>query len=298
MGIYDRDYYRGSERGFLSNLLPEGSVCKALIIAQIVVFAAQVLTIESESLAWVTPALALNPEALFSGEIWRIFTFGFVHPSLGIFALAFNLLFLWYFGNDLEQMYGSVEFLCFYLASIVLGGLVFVAAAYMRGVEANAYLLGALGPITAVTVLYAWHFPNHTVRLFMIIPIPMWLLVALEIVAALFMAREQMAYILAGAAFGSLYYKKQWRLSGLIPNLRSWTARPKRRAKLRVFDPDGDREPVGVFAPKSNPSVDEHLEAKVDAVLEKMARNGKESLSDQERQILLQASEIYRRRRS
>ena len=50
-------------------------------------------------------------------------------------------------------------------------------------------------------------------------------------------------------------------------------------------------------APGPN-DVDEHLEAKVDAVLEKMGRNGKESLTTAERDILLRASEIYRKKRT
>ena len=44
-------------------------------------------------------------------------------------------------------------------------------------------------------------------------------------------------------------------------------------------------------------SVDEHLEAKLDEVLQKVQRHGKESLTDGEREILLKASEIYKKRR-
>ena len=55
--------------------------------------------------------------------------------------------------------------------------------------------------------------------------------------------------------------------------------------------------PVGVAtAPK--PDVDEHLEAKLDQVLEKVARYGQDSLTDSERQILFRASEVYKRKRS
>ena len=43
--------------------------------------------------------------------------------------------------------------------------------------------------------------------------------------------------------------------------------------------------------------VDEHLEAKLDEVLQKVQRHGKESLTDGEREILLKASEIYKKRR-
>jgi hypothetical protein len=56
---------------------------------------------------------------------------------------------------------------------------------------------------------------------------------------------------------------------------------------------------VAVPAVASPPPVgDEQLEAKLDAVLEKVARSGKDSLTDGERQILLRASEVYKRRRS
>jgi hypothetical protein len=44
--------------------------------------------------------------------------------------------------------------------------------------------------------------------------------------------------------------------------------------------------------------IDEHLEAKLDQVLEKVLRSGRESLTKEETQILLKASEVYKKRRS
>jgi hypothetical protein len=43
--------------------------------------------------------------------------------------------------------------------------------------------------------------------------------------------------------------------------------------------------------------MDEHLEAKLDVVLEKVKKHGQESLNEDERAILFRASEIYRKRR-
>jgi len=54
---------------------------------------------------------------------------------------------------------------------------------------------------------------------------------------------------------------------------------------------------VGAVAVGGGSSVDEHLEAKLDEVLEKVQRHGKESLTDGEREILLKAAEIYKKRR-
>jgi hypothetical protein len=44
--------------------------------------------------------------------------------------------------------------------------------------------------------------------------------------------------------------------------------------------------------------LDEHLDAKLDAVLEKLSRHGRESLTEKERDILLKASEIYKKKRT
>ncbi len=297
MGIYERDYYREDRRGMLNSVIPEGGVCKFLIVAQIVAFVFQ--WSQPEDATFVS-GLGLQLSGLLNGELWRILSFSFVHPRLDLFALIFNLIFIWYFGSDLEQMYGAIEFLCLYFATTLVGGLVFLAAAYLREAP-DMLLMGAAGPITAITVLFAWHFPSHTIRLFMILPIPMWLLAIVQIVGAIFLGREQAPYVVAAAAFGSLYYKKQWRFSGLFQGWSLWKSQQRPRTKLRAFNPDeeDDAEPVAVAAPRASaPLLDEHLEAKVDAVLEKMARNGKESLSENERQILLRASEIYRRKRT
>ena len=72
------------------------------------------------------------------------------------------------------------------------------------------------------------------------------------------------------------------------------------RVRLKLFDPEVDEhEPVAVSA-TSTPaaSMDEHLEAKLDAILEKIAKTGKESLTEKEQEILQQAAEMYKRRRS
>jgi hypothetical protein len=105
---------------------------------------------------------------------------------------------------------------------------------------------------------------------------------------------------LGGAAFGFAYFKFQWRLLNLWSGFGSWQRR-RDRPNLRVYRPEHEEEapmptPVTVAAPTSD--LDEHLEAKLDAVLEKVTKFGKDSLTDGERQILMRASEVYKRRRS
>ena len=78
--------------------------------------------------------------------------------------------------------------------------------------------------------------------------------------------------------------------------------RPRARPRLRVYHEEASQAapPVAVVEAPAATShdVDEQLEAKLDAVLEKVARFGQESLTDVERQLLLRASELYRKRRT
>src|SRR5262249_46310047 len=103
---------------------------------------------------------------------------------------------------------------------------------------------------------------------------------------------------LGGAAFAALYFQMHWRLLSFWPKFRSWKNQ-RSRPRLRVFRGDEEtREPVPVATVSSGRDVDEQLEAKLDAVLEKVARTGQSSLTDAEKQILLRASEIYKKRRT
>jgi membrane associated rhomboid family serine protease len=294
MGIYDRDYYREHSHNYLDTVLGEGPVCKFLILANALLFVVPVL-LPPPSQAAFYDALVLRAD--HAAQVWRFVTCLFVHPHLSIWTLVFTLLFLWWLGSDLEQLYGSREFLAFYLLAGVLGSGAFALAAYFGG-RPEQPIMGPSGAITAVLVLFAFHFPSYKMLLFWVVPVPIWLMVVAQIAGSV--AVDPMAHPgrvamnLAGAVFGALYYRKQWRLTGLWPTRRREPARTK---KLRVYQPEEVREPVSVAAHRDASSVDEHLEAKVDAVLEKMARTGKESLTETEREVLVKASEIYRKKR-
>src|SRR6185437_13627154 len=96
--------------------------------------------------------------------------------------------------------------------------------------------------------------------------------------------------------FGYVYYRRNWRLINWIPELRAWRRRLF-RPRLRVYREEEVRAPVGVPAATA-PAEDEQLEAKMDAILEKISRVGKENLTESERELLLRASEAIRRRRT
>jgi membrane associated rhomboid family serine protease len=317
MGIYDREYYRKEGPSYLEALIPSGQVCKWLIGINILLFVGQLITkptpdefrnlhqngleIGEKASPWgpISDALILDTAKVSHGQVWRLLTYAFLHSPATWMHIFFNMLFLWWFGSEIEELYGSKEFLAFYLVSAVIGGLAFQAQAMIQ--NAPMLSVGASGAVTAVLVLYAFHFPHATILLFFVVPVPIWLFVIFQVGqdALQLLGRTQtetaVAVHLGGAGFAALYYKFHWHVTSLWRSAQAWR-RERAKPKLRVYHPEEDEAvPVtsGVIA-----DLDEHLDAKLDAVLEKLSRHGRESLSDSERGILLRASEIYKKKRT
>jgi membrane associated rhomboid family serine protease len=307
MGIYDREYYRREGPSFLASFSERGQMCKWLIGINVIVFVLQLLTKQDlPNTGPVTDAFVLNADKVVSeGQIWRLLTYAFLHDTANVMHILFNMLFLWWFGSDIEDLYGPKEFVLFYLAAAVAGG-VFFTLAWLAGVG-GALCLGASGAVTAVLLLAAIHFPGRIILLFFVLPIPIWLFVLFNVAMDLFHFSNNLrehgdtthvavAVHLAGAAFAYVYYKGHWRILGLWQQVRGWQ-RGAFRPRLRVYREEPVQR-VPVAAVPSEVNSDEQLEAKLDAILEKVARQGRASLTESENQILMRASEVYKRRRS
>jgi membrane associated rhomboid family serine protease len=101
-----------------------------------------------------------GPEAGGAGQaptIATLFTAMFMHGS--ILHLAGNMLFLWIFGNNIEDSMSRWRFLAFYLA----GGL--VATAAQTAIDPNSTIptIGASGAVAAVLGAYLLLFPRARV---------------------------------------------------------------------------------------------------------------------------------------
>jgi membrane associated rhomboid family serine protease len=327
MGIQDRDYYRNEGPSIFDSLMPRGMMCRWLIginvvmlILQIVAQTAarpngdapklvrdehgQVVAIQpSEGV--VTDWLILDVDAVRHGQVWRLLTYAFLHSTGGwMLHLVFNMLFLWWFGSDIEQLYGGKEFLAIYLLSAFLGGVAYEIWGFAHQFRVGP-CLGASGAVTTMLILCALHYPRRTIYFFAIVPMPIWLFaifnVLLDFAGFLDVGDRSVAFCvhLAGAGFAVAYYKWQGSIVGTLSEI-FWWKKSRTRARLKLFNPDPDNEEAVAVSANSAPqaAADEYLEAKADAVLEKILKSGKESLTTQEQEILKQAAAMYKRRRS
>lgn len=113
---------------------------------------------------------ACLPQAIADrNELLSMFSSMFLHA--GVFHVGLNMLFLWIFGNNVEDRLGHVTFLLFYLA----GGVVSVYAFAFLNQEVIAPLIGASGAIAAVLGGYILMFPRARVHTY--VPFPLYLLV-------------------------------------------------------------------------------------------------------------------------
>lgn len=93
-------------------------------------------------------------------DVYTLVTSMFVH---GGFAHIFgNMLFLWIFGDNIEQRFGSVLFLVFYLAT----GLAASGAHILTNPNGTIPSVGASGAISGVMGAYVLYYPLNRVRVF------------------------------------------------------------------------------------------------------------------------------------
>ncbi|MGO8749190.1 MAG: rhomboid family intramembrane serine protease [Thermoguttaceae bacterium] len=262
-----------------------------LVLINVVLYVANALLGEptpAKPLGNISSFLAVYVETLVQPlSWWRFLTYGFVHayqPG----HIIWNMLTLWFLGQDVERTYGRNEFLRFYLVALVVGSVAWAVANRLMGVVESGPLVGASGAVTAVVILFALLFPHRTLLLFFVLPVPAWfvglLFVGTDIYTALH-GETQIAWgvHLAGAGFALAYYRFQWNFGRLLPNRFSlgWLQPPSR---LRVVDPDEEED-------------DDRLNEEVDRILEKISREGETNLSRKERRTLQNASREYQRRR-
>jgi membrane associated rhomboid family serine protease len=133
-----------------------------------------------------TPQIICNTHLLSANHVpaenllpsWEtIFTGMFMHAS--IIHIGGNMIFLWIFGNNVEEAMGPIKYLAFYIA----GGIAALALQIAVGPNSMAPTLGASGAIAAVLGAYIVLYPRARILtlvliifLVTVIELPAWVL--------------------------------------------------------------------------------------------------------------------------
>jgi len=132
-----------------------------------------------EKWAFVPSRFLANPE----GDFLSLFSSMFMHA--GWVHLGGNMLYLWIFGDNVEDRFGHIKFTFFY----VLCGLAATFAQLAFSAGSNLPNLGASGAIAGVLGAYILLFPQGRVRVLQgqqVIQVPALIVIGLWIVLQLF----------------------------------------------------------------------------------------------------------------
>jgi membrane associated rhomboid family serine protease len=286
MGLYDREYYRDEPaRGFQLGL--SHSVVVNVIVINVVIY-----LIDTLFQVGLASMMALHADLLDRPwNVWQLLTCGFAHAP-DPWHVLFNMLALWFFGRDVEAIYGSKLFLRLYLSLIVCASLAWVVSTNMtvdRPYWGYFTMVGASGGIAGILAIFVCHYPTRTILLNFFIPVPAWVMgliwLGSDIAGALNRVQgDNVAYAahLGGAAFGFLFYKTHWYLGWFVPDKWSMPSF-KKKPPLRVHRPSEPREA--------------DVSEEADAILEKIGRHGQDSLTAHERRVLEEYSRRMQQKR-
>jgi membrane associated rhomboid family serine protease len=229
-------------------------IIKNLMIANGVVFIAQILM---PSVGFdVTRFGVVQPAAVWQEfQLWRVFTYMWLHSPTSFLHIAFNMFALWMFGSSLALLWGEKRFLRYYLTCGVGAGFLIASIPVFLGwfgmTNAREYFgqtLGASGAVMGVLLAYSFTWPDRTIML-LFPPIP---IKAIYLIPLLFVmewlssgAGSNVSHIghLAGVLVGWIYLVNEGRTPG-APTPQSLLLKWRRyrmRQKIRSVHRDDRR---------------------------------------------------------
>jgi membrane associated rhomboid family serine protease len=154
----------------------------------------------------------------------NLVTYSFLHGDW--LHLLSNMLFLWIFGDNIEDALGHVKFLIFYLLCAVLAALAHLALNF----DSNGPLIGASGAVAGVMGAYILLYPHAKVFVLfrIVIPIPLpipaiWMLgvwIATQVFYVVVGSQEPVAWwahlggVVAGALLAIPFKRREVALFG------------------------------------------------------------------------------------
>lgn len=252
----------GAQFSFGPPVTPE--IIKNLLIANGVVFIAQLLG--SRMGFDVTSFGVVQPAAVWGDfQLWRVFTYMWLHSEHYYLHIAMNMLSLWMFGSQLALAWGEERFLRYYLVCGTGAGFMIATIPFLLGMlgisssiaDVFGVTLGASGAVMGVLLAYSFTWPDRTIML-LFPPIP---IKAIYLIPVLFLMElmtsgrgENISHTghLAGVLVGWIYLLNEGRTPG-APTLQSLLLKWRRyrmRQKIRAVhredrelrDRDRDRE--------------------------------------------------------
>jgi membrane associated rhomboid family serine protease len=244
---------------------------------------------------------------------WQLISYMFLHADFT--HVIFNMLALWMFGMELEQIWGSKKFSIYYTLCGLGGGIAHLIISPLLGDTSWVPLVGASGAIFGLLIAFGLLFPDRYVYVFFMIPIRAKFAVAGWIALEFFYlytgAGGNISHLahLGGAVVGIVYMLISVGTPTILANFRSgrrrddssggmwqnrgWKQPDERNHGNRNDAVDAEYYDVNsttTTAPRTHLGTRIITQTDVDRILDKIASGGWDSLSEDEREIMFEAS--------
>ncbi|OZI07180.1 rhomboid family intramembrane serine protease [Siphonobacter sp. BAB-5385] len=230
---------------------------------------------------------------------WTLLTYCFVHQQ--VLHILFNMLFLFWFGQLVQEYLGSRRLVSIYLLGGIFGGLIYLTlynvVPYFQA-NLEELNIGASGAVYAVMLGAATLLPNYTFHVLIIGPVRIKYIAAFCVIVSFAQipgtnAGGNIAH-LSGALFGYLYIRMLRRgidlgqpveaVLDFFKRLFAREPRPTMQVKYRS-------QTRTSFTTYSTTTEDYPGDEEIDAILDKISKSGYESLTREEKQKLYKASQ-------
>ncbi len=228
--------------------------------------------------------------------LWQLLTYQFMHANF--MHLLFNMVFgLWMFGMEVENTWGSKKFLTFYLLCGVAAGISqLILAPIIEPSQTLGPTVGASGAVFGVLIAFGMMFPDRYIFIWFLLPIKakyfVMILIALGVLSV--GGTDNVANLahLGGALAGYLYMLYDIRGFKLRAKVRSmnvpgWFA-PKATKEYTGYNDVVDAKVFDIKDAKKDDRGD--LQKHIDEILDKISQSGYQSLTEEEKKILFEAS--------
>jgi membrane associated rhomboid family serine protease len=226
---------------------------------------------------------------------WTLFTYGFLHD--GFWHIFFNMIFLYVFGNILQEYLGNKKILTLFFAGIIISALGETIAYQVLRFTINSYpdghTIGASGAVMAVMAATATLLPDYKLRVIIFDIRLKYIFLFYFLSDLLSLANESnwgghMAH-LTGAIFGYLYIKDIYSKSyvdGLVENIQN-LFKPKTKLKVTYRK---DNYKGSTAASNNKRHYQKPNQQEIDDILDKISQSGYDSLTKNEKELLFAAS--------
>ncbi|WP_367874435.1 rhomboid family intramembrane serine protease [Luteolibacter sp. Populi] len=285
MGTADRDYFRDEQRRYAGGgRQPLPPVTKFLLIANIAIFLFDWLFMNQAIARWAGFSVATT---FAQGRVWELLSFQFIQPSPG--HVLFDSIGLYFFGPWIERWLGARRFMAFFLLCGVGGALFFVLLGAL-GIVPGGALVGISAGIYGCLVGTAVIDPKAQLQLIfppVIMAVRKFALIYLGI-AFVFVAGGLLVPGPNGGGAAGLFGGGAI-VGFLLARFPFLLGKPSAAEEKIVRPKEFRRKPRQKSKLRPRTSVDIHTASEVDRILDKINKEGLQSLTAEEQKVLNEA---------